>query len=756
MSDINFSKLTWENLPARTTALSATNLNRIESGIADSVNGVNSNSHSIAELQTRISQMSGGVPPTASSTSGMNPEVSPIYVNTTDGNWYYYDGSAWQIGGVYGGAVTSTTFDKHGVPADDFAVGQALADKADADEIGDLSQLTTTAKDNLVSAINEANDAVTGINGRLDQLKEPVVITHSETVEKGFHVLTFDEPILEGTEVTVIGTAATASNSFTAIFRDSNGNSQSLGTLGISTKKLTGVLEFDAVDFRSYVNGTEWGFTITYGEGVVAEVEDVREGVNGVVYGSAGEAVRTQVKNTEDVVNIVGQKTLSLLDIDPSATAENWTLIANGLCESNSNGRMRKYSVTPGQLLFMSISKDTYGVYQFQNNASVPASGINNYLVGHPVTEAIDGFVVVPDGATYLIVSQLKANITNAIKLADSGSATDIISLNKGIRSLMIQAARPKNLSYNAYLNEPKPLMLLHFSDIHGDSTELARMVEFADSNSDMINDTICTGDVLATRWSSDFNYWSAVPGAEKILLAVGNHDVLTDTSGWDWSQRASQADQYTRFFAPFIGGWECSYESGKTYYYKDYDNSKIRLIVLNCMLTGSDDTAQLTWLGTVLSGAKAKDYSVVVANHYMIATPTKIPCNFSTIDKGVGTDVLPTAYLLAIQNYIDDGGKFICHIAGHTHWDVVVRSQDYPRQICIVVDALSRAQGNNYSDTQRTNGDKSQDLANVVAFDTSSGVVKVMRVGADVDHYLRQKHCLTIDYATGNIVAES
>ena len=126
MSDINFSKLTWENLPARTTALSATNLNRIENGIADSVNGVNSNSHSIAELQTRISQMSGGVPPTASSTSGMNPEVSPIYVNTTDGNWYYYNGSAWTSGGTYGGAVTDTTLSISGAPADAKAVGDAL------------------------------------------------------------------------------------------------------------------------------------------------------------------------------------------------------------------------------------------------------------------------------------------------------------------------------------------------------------------------------------------------------------------------------------------------------------------------------------------------------------------------------------------------------------------------------------------------------------------------------------------------------
>jgi len=140
MSDINFSKLTWENLPARTTALSATNLNRIENGINDSVNGVNANAHSIAELNTRIGQIASGTPEPAELVSQMT-EHDKIYVytgsepNYTAGNWYYYNGSAWTSGGTYGGAVTSTTFNQHGVPADDFAVGEALATKADADDV---------------------------------------------------------------------------------------------------------------------------------------------------------------------------------------------------------------------------------------------------------------------------------------------------------------------------------------------------------------------------------------------------------------------------------------------------------------------------------------------------------------------------------------------------------------------------------------------------------------------------------------------
>ena len=156
MSDINFSKLTWENLPARTTALSATNLNRIEKGIDDSVNGVNSNSHSIAELQTRISQMSGGVPPTVSSTSGMNPEVSPIYVNTTDGNWYYYDGTAWTSGGTYGGAVTDPTLSISGKPADAKTVGDALAEKADTADV----ESEITALDERVATLESGGDDV--------------------------------------------------------------------------------------------------------------------------------------------------------------------------------------------------------------------------------------------------------------------------------------------------------------------------------------------------------------------------------------------------------------------------------------------------------------------------------------------------------------------------------------------------------------------------------------------------------------------
>lgn len=51
-------------------------------------------------LNAKINGLVSGSPLVASSTSGMT-DTKRIYVNTTDGKWYYYNGSTWAIGGVY-------------------------------------------------------------------------------------------------------------------------------------------------------------------------------------------------------------------------------------------------------------------------------------------------------------------------------------------------------------------------------------------------------------------------------------------------------------------------------------------------------------------------------------------------------------------------------------------------------------------------------------------------------------------------------
>ena len=70
----------------------------------------------IAAQNTRISAVESGSPLVASSIDDMT-ETDRVYVNTTDGKWYYYDGDSWEIGGTY---QTS------GLPTDINNINQAL------------------------------------------------------------------------------------------------------------------------------------------------------------------------------------------------------------------------------------------------------------------------------------------------------------------------------------------------------------------------------------------------------------------------------------------------------------------------------------------------------------------------------------------------------------------------------------------------------------------------------------------------------
>lgn len=91
--------------------------------------------------------------------------------------------------GEYGGtADTDTTLSISDAPADAKAVGDALAEKADTDDVGDLSQLTTTAKDNLVSAINAAVEADAKVVGNLKSAIDDINGLTEIQYTRGFYI----------------------------------------------------------------------------------------------------------------------------------------------------------------------------------------------------------------------------------------------------------------------------------------------------------------------------------------------------------------------------------------------------------------------------------------------------------------------------------------------------------------------------------------------------------------------------------------
>ena len=69
------------------------------------------NTNEIDNLQNEINSLASGSPLVASSTSEMI-DTSKVYVNTTNGHWYWYNGTAWEDGGVYQATEDSDTVNK--------------------------------------------------------------------------------------------------------------------------------------------------------------------------------------------------------------------------------------------------------------------------------------------------------------------------------------------------------------------------------------------------------------------------------------------------------------------------------------------------------------------------------------------------------------------------------------------------------------------------------------------------------------------
>lgn len=354
----------------------------------------------------------------------------------------------------------------------------------------------------------------------------------------------------------------------------------------------------------------------------------------------------------------------------------------------------------------------------------------------------------------YMLYEPIGTEALNLVKSLNK----NIIPLNTDVIAALVNAPF-RSVRAEAPSGAPSVLSILHFSDLHADTDNLRRIVEFKTAFEDYIDDAICTGDMVRSKYSTTaMNFWKSVDGADKIMMCIGNHDVWReDSTEFAPGNYISQQAAYDEYIAPYAAEWGIVYTQGHTYFYKDYTDQKIRMIALDMMLVDTERSAQLTWFVNTLASAKTTGFSVVIAQHFAPRPNANFECNFTALDRNPSTTEgwsPGTDYMDAVNDFINSGGDFICWLGGHTHCDYVCFNPNYTNQLFVTITCA--ACNDSYSDQARIKNTKSQDAFNVIAFDTYSKLIKILRIGANTDAYYRGRNTLTINYSTQKIVASN
>lgn len=348
---------------------------------------------------------------------------------------------------------------------------------------------------------------------------------------------------------------------------------------------------------------------------------------------------------------------------------------------------------------------------------------------------------------------------------AGVAQGTGILDLNPSEKVLpTLLSARVQGGTWDKPATE-KAVTFLHFSDLHGCNGNLERIVEFYDAYSDYIADAVHTGDAVICYLDNP-NPWAQVKGAGRIINVIGNHDCWKGHKTWtetDIPYDATAEDAYVKFVAPYVKGWNVVQPAGvknkraatycACYFYKDYPESKVRLIALDSI---HYDEAQDQWFDAVLKDAAAKDYTVIGAQHYFSQTGlTSIDSGFSTAS-GVPACWNPQApqiesmreqAFITLDRFIDGGGVFVCWLSGHDHEDYIGYVVGHERQLQILVDKAGEKDA--YMHEDRTPGTVNQDSFNLVTVNPSKNLLTIQRIGCTRGPGMRSKTLFCYDYKT-------
>lgn len=319
-----------------------------------------------------------------------------------------------------------------------------------------------------------------------------------------------------------------------------------------------------------------------------------------------------------------------------------------------------------------------------------------------------------------------------------------IIDLNRDVEPLIVQASAGRSKFFE---DSYTPLQFIHLTDVHARAELWTRMTEYMDYYRDYIRFALHTGDYCNHCQLAYTDLYSvATPESGPVLNCVGNHDTYLDPAG----QVSDKKTTYNLLFN-HNEGWDVIFMPGECSmtYYKDFPESNLRLIVLDCYY---DADQQLHWLQQVLDQAREQGLHVITAAHEPTGQVThKMDVTFQTIEDFERFGDHPKYdFEQAIAAFKDAGGVHVCHLAGHDHFDTF----GYTDKGILNVVAACATDWPHWCDGKRVRGTKTYDSFNVFSVDVYLHQLKLVRVGNNADHYLRMKRALCFDYLRGKVIS--
>lgn len=317
----------------------------------------------------------------------------------------------------------------------------------------------------------------------------------------------------------------------------------------------------------------------------------------------------------------------------------------------------------------------------------------------------------------------------------------------------------------------------LFFSDIHGRSEELQRIVQYGNAMKTSLNCIIDGGDDTQAFTSTTPLTWFDTDIANSELpciRAVGNHDAWA-SNYWVWD---SNENIYTMMTSKVVAdltnrGITVHQPSDvattyKNYYYVDFGN--VRIIVLLSLIFANHnaywDTHQKDWLESVLDDALTNDKHVMIVNHGPLnpasINEVNLSPNWNSFRSWEGyvtqtepycqdTQHLSDEAVALVDDFIEDGGNFIAYIAGHTHGDYVLETKNAThKQYCIVTSCALSSPNNTYTPPL---GNLGYDLFNWIGIDTTRKLFKMLRLGNNTTYAQNEHNMIVINYQSKKII---